>query len=186
MNRNIKVPLGKKDSILRELWENVEVEAISKPINLAIAYYAKTGKFLEIGKVKDLKKQYENAVKYVYIPNNSIAFKFLSEKQEQGERVATLVKYILRNSITPAEETTVYDLDELRVRLEEIYHPKVEDKPVNNVIYVEKPIELEKPKETEPSKDLVPQKEDTPSSYEPIEGGEDLISALIGDINFSH
>lgn len=181
MNRNTKIPLGKKDAVLREWWDNVSKDNISQPICLAIAYYSKTGKFLQIGTVSPSKIEYDNTIKYVYIPEKSIAYKFLNEKQEQGEKIASIVKYILRNSIKESATTRMYDVDELRKQLEEISHTEVRyyANPFNITEQQigERNVSTEQP----PSADAVSQ---TTVSYIDDDDDGDLISALLGDAGF--
>lgn len=180
MNRNTKIPLGKKDMVLRKWWDEVSTDAqVSQPICLAIAYYAKTGNFMQIGTYTGTVREFENTVKYIYIPENSIAFNFLEKKQSEGERVASHVKYILRNSLTKGMKNAVYNVDELRSQLESLSHTEIR--------YIEKPVlpkavEVREQPQYEESKPAQVQ-----ATYqvnnEPEDDG-DLISALLGDAGF--
>lgn len=183
MNRNTKVPLGKKDAVLREWWDSVSNnETISQPICVAIAYYAKTGKFLEIGTYKGSNQEYENTVKYLYIPEGSPAYNYLQERQDSGERVATVVKFILRNSIRKDVQSKAYGLDELRIQLESLNH-SVEKVYVTEETLAEKAKETQPPLQKEEIHNTYQEPQPVDTSLDDSEG--DLINALLGDISFS-
>jgi len=113
MTKNNKIRLGNKDSLLRNWWENAleQGENISKTIVLAMEYYRLTGNFLTIGETTEPTKIYEPTVKYVYISSETELYSWLEKRKNAGEKVSTIIRYILRNSLKKAEEVKIYSLD---------------------------------------------------------------------------
>lgn len=127
MTNNIKVPLGKKDGLLRYWWENAQSKElnISKAVVAALEYYMLTGDFLVIAGISEELKQYENTViKWVYISPENDVYDWLEERQNKGEKLSTIIKYVLRNSMSRGSNEYFRDNDEIYSDLEKVKHSK--------------------------------------------------------------
>ena len=123
MNKSLKIRLGKKDQLLKNWWDYLSKNNIniSATINQCIAYYVKTGQFIEIAAVPIITKEYEPEAKKYYLPEDSISYKWLVEKQQQGESIGGIIKRVLRCSIRETTgETTFLSLDQLTKIVEQI------------------------------------------------------------------
>lgn len=123
MTSNIKVPLGKKDGLLRYWWENAINQElnISKAVVAALEYYMLTGDFIILGTLDIKAKSYDNAVvKWVYVSEESIVYNWLNNRQKNGEKISTIIKYVLRNSIKYGDQIHLSVNDELYKELERV------------------------------------------------------------------
>lgn len=125
MTSNIKVPLGKKDGLLRYWWENaIDQELnISKAVVAALEYYMLTGDFIDLGTLDIKSKTYDNAVvKWVYVSEESVVYDWLTNRQKNGEKISAIIKYVLRSSIKFGDQIHLSVNDELYKELERIRH----------------------------------------------------------------
>lgn len=118
MNEVIKIRLGKKDYIVRTWWDNASKAGItlSSVVNCAVHHYAKTGKYLAIACINDTVKaeNSEPTIRQIYLPQESYAYKWLTEKRDGGEKISSTIKRILRNSIILTSSEVLYSEDELK------------------------------------------------------------------------
>lgn len=122
MNKALRIRIGKQDQLIKNWWAKLAENDIniSASINNCIAYYVKTGTFLEIARIPVVLTEYESEVKKYYLPEESISYKWLLERQKEGENQSTIVKRILRNSIKITEgEAYITPPDELAVAVEQ-------------------------------------------------------------------
>lgn len=125
MTSNIKVPLGKKDGLLRYWWENaIDQELnISKAVVAALEYYMLTGDFIDLGTLDIKSKTYDNAVvKWVYVSEESVVYEWLNNRQKNGEKISAIIKYVLRSSIKFGDQIHLSVNDELYKDLERVRH----------------------------------------------------------------
>lgn len=123
MTSNIKVPLGKKDGLLRYWWEHAIAQElnISKAVVAALEYYMLTGDFIGLGTLDINAKTYDSAVvKWVYISEENAVYGWLSKRQKNGEKISTFIKYVLRSSIEYGEHLYLSGNDELFRELERV------------------------------------------------------------------
>ena len=118
LNEVIKIRLGKKDYITRTWWDNASKAGItlSSVINCAVHHYAKTGQYVAIAQIKDVRPTEEQSpvIRQIYLPKESTAYKWLTEKKDEGEKISSTIKRILRNSIILADSEILYSEDELK------------------------------------------------------------------------
>ena len=118
MNEIIKIRLGKKDYIVRTWWDKASKAGItlSSVVNCAVHHYAKTGKYLAIACINNTAQAEESepTIRQIYLPEESVAYKWLTEKKEGGEKISSTIKRILRNSIILSTEEVLYSDDELK------------------------------------------------------------------------
>lgn len=141
MNEVIKIRLGKKDYIVRTWWDNASKAGItlSSVVNCAVHHYAKTGKYLAIACINNT-KQAENSepsIRQIYLPEESVAYKWLTEKKKGGEKISSTIKRILRNSIVLSENEVLYSEDELKSIIDmigtEIYEKRLNNQQTINI-----------------------------------------------------
>lgn len=123
MNKSLKLRLGKTDQLIKNWWVKLAENNIniSDSINQCITYYVKTGEFLEIARIPIVLKEFDTEVKKVYLPENSVAYIWLMERQAQGDKYSTIIKRVLRNSIKETVgECYLMPSDELSVTVEQV------------------------------------------------------------------
>ena len=142
MNEVIKIRLGKKDYIVRTWWDNASKAGItlSSVVNCAVHHYAKTGKYLAIACINNAAQveNYEPTIRQIYLPQESIAYKWLTEKKEGGEKISSTIKRILRNSIILSVNEVFYSEDELKSIVDmigtEMYEQRLNNQKTANII----------------------------------------------------
>lgn len=124
MNKEVKIRLGIKDESVRNWWDKASQKEIniSKTINYAIEYYIRQGDYINIAKISSKPNELNQkpVVRKIYLPSESITYKWLSERAEQGEAISSVIKRIIRNSILINDDNqeSFINLDELIKLLE--------------------------------------------------------------------
>lgn len=121
MLKVIRIRLSKKDALIKNWWDYLSSNDIniSQTISYTIQYYVKTGEYLQIGQIKVVDKEFEPTSRQIYIQENSASYDYLQKRVSSGEKLSTLIKRILKNSLKETtEETQVFDLDEVLNHIE--------------------------------------------------------------------
>jgi len=188
MVRNNKVQLGKKDAFLRNWWEKTVAsgENVSKTVVCALEYYRLTGSFLTIGESNDISEKETPTTKYVYIPEQTELYAWLQERKEKGDKVAAIIKYVVRNSLIKAESVKVYSFDELFNALYALKINKNNSVVQQNTNYTPRieqaPVITRNEVKTEPArKEYTNTTTTKPTIKDEPETERDIFSALLGD-----
>lgn len=123
MLKVIRIRLSKKDALIKNWWDYLSSNDIniSQTISYTIQYYVKTGEYLQIGQIKVIDKEFEPTSRQIYIQENSASYDYLQKRVSSGEKLSTLIKRILKNSLKETtEETQVFDLDEVLNHIERL------------------------------------------------------------------
>lgn len=113
----IKLPLGKRDNVIAAWIELVIGQGgnFSRSVDYAIVYFAKTGKYLNLGNISLIPSEIGATAKNIYFAENSPAVEWLAERKRNGEKEATSIKRILRRCLTQNEdqENCITGIDDL-------------------------------------------------------------------------
>ena len=104
---SVKLRLGKKDAVLK-LWFEMERERqdnLSAAVAETLLYYVRNGAYLKIANIpKDAMKDMPDEYKCLSIAESTPVSKWLQDKEEEGQKISTSIKRILRASITTDDE----------------------------------------------------------------------------------
>lgn len=190
MTSNIKVPLGKKDGLLRYWWENaIEHDLnISKAVVAALEYYMLTGDFIDLASVDITTKTYDNAVvKWVYISEESPVYGWLECRQKKGEKLSTVIKYVLRNSLKSGPVLRLSDNDFLYWNLEKERGSHQYIRKAEKIEIQKSVIPAEKPAEEVRiiNEIVVPETKNTDNTIETAEPAFNIFDQLVGNKGLS-
>lgn len=104
---SVKLRLGKKDAVLK-LWFEMarqRQDNLSAAVAEALLYYVRNGVYLKIANIpKEVMKDMPDEYKCLSFAENTPVSRWLREKEEEGQKVSTSIKRVLRASITTDEE----------------------------------------------------------------------------------
>lgn len=185
MRTKTRIPLGKSDLIISEWWNTAIASGVnvSNVIVMCLDYYRMTGEFLHIADINCKDAEVKESMKVIYISESSDVYKWLDERQQRGEKVARLVKYVLRNSISDTNSVSemvpkdlLYrSIEQLKYRPVRIALPDAPERIEENLVI---PVQERAAEFTEPA---VEETISNPDRQEEEEGDFDIFSALVGE-----
>ena len=180
----INIRLGAKDAVIRAWWKGISAADIdiSKTINYAIEYYATTGSYINIATIKSIPEESSSTLRKCYLYETSKAYQWLKSRMQEGEKMSSCIKRILRNSIQIGEEEQYISIDDLIHSIESISSKNTEvDRPTAGISYIpqkkiEESFDMKLPeKSTQPTKKINLVEEQPPDLFDKMLGSNRLI-----------
>ncbi|MCR4922807.1 MAG: hypothetical protein K5931_02230 [Lachnospiraceae bacterium] len=108
---HIGVRLSKKDTILAGLISQTKDVSLSEYISFMLEYYLDTGKYLNIGSIKEVPVTTGNCGIYL---SNTIRDKMDIFCETNGIKISALIKMIIKNSVTVSDMPILRDIEDIQ------------------------------------------------------------------------